>query len=187
MMGSMMRLSSTLRRLFLVILVCLFLGGLQVPQFANAQTAAPAPATILSPQDIGALMPHSVFFRGQSATVQPRNTFGLRLADGTVVLAGLVDTSGYATGLQQKYQGYLLSENALTINGETLPAGAYGFGFVANDSFVVMDVGAHEVLKVPSKTDSNLPHPRPLMIKAGTHQGVYRLYEGRRFVSIRLK
>ena len=42
---------------------------------------------------------------------------------------------GMRPGLQQKYQGYLLSETALTINGESLPAGAYGFGFIANDSF----------------------------------------------------
>ncbi len=132
-------------------------------------------------------MPHSVFFRGQSATVQLRNTYGLRLADGTLVLAGLVDNSGYATGIQQKYQGYLLSETALTINGKTLLAGAYGFGFVANDAFVVMDIGAHEVLNATSKTNSTMPHPRPLMIVAGAHPGNYRLYEGRRFVSIRLK
>lgn len=133
------------------------------------------------------MMPHAVFFRGQSATVQLRNTFGLRLDDGKLVLAGLVDTSGYATRIQQKYQGYLLSETALTINGQSLPAGAYGFGFVANDAFIVMDIGAQELLKVTSKTDSTLSHPRPLMIVSGTHPGNYRLYEGRRFVSIHVK
>ena len=182
-----MRLSSTLHRSFLLTVACCVVGCLPVSQRICAQTATPAQTKILSPQDIGALMPHSVFFRGQTATVQLRNTFGLRLADGKVVLTGLVDTSGYATGLQQKYQGYLLSETALTINGETLPAGAYGFGFVANDTFVVMDIGAHEVLKVASKTDSTLPRPRPLMIVAGTHPGNYRLYEGRRFVSIHIR
>jgi hypothetical protein len=186
-MGCMMRLSSLLHRSLPLILVCCVVGSLPVVQPAGAQSASSATAKILSPQDIGAVMPHSVFFRGQSATVQLRNTFGLRLEDGKLVLAGLVDTSGYATGIQQKYQGYLLSETALTINGETLPAGAYGFGFVANDTFIVMDIGAHELLKVTSKTDSTMPHPRPLMIVAGTHPGNYRLYEGRRFVSIHIK
>jgi hypothetical protein len=75
----------------------------------------------------------------------------------------------------------------LIINGETLPAGAYGFGFVANDTFVVMDIGAHEVLRVSSKADSTMPRPRPLQIVAGTHAGNYRLYGGRRFVSIHMK
>ncbi len=187
MMGSMMRLSSFVHRSFLVLVACGVVGYMPVTQLAVAQATAPTQAAILAPQDVATLMPHSVFFRGQSATVQLRNTFGLRLADGTLVLAGLVDTSGYATGLQQKYQGYLLSETALTINGETLPAGAYGFGFIANDTFIVMDIGAHELLKVTSKTDSTLPHPRPLMIAKGSHPGNYRLYEGRRFVSIHLK
>lgn len=186
-MGSMMRLSPILRRSVLLIVVSCVAGCASVVQLVRAQTTAPVPAKILSPQDVATLMPHSVFFRGQSATVQLRNTFGLRTAEGALVLAGLVDTSGYATGIQQKYQGYLLSEAALTIDGKSLPAGAYGFGFVANDTFIVMDIGAHELLKVTSKTDSNLPHPRPLMIVAGTHPGNYRLYEGRRFVSIRLK
>jgi hypothetical protein len=184
---SMMRLSSTLRRSFFVILVSCAVGWLPILQVAGAQSATPAQAKILSPQDIGSLMPHTVFFRGQTATVQLRNTYGLRLADGAVVLAGLVDNSGYATGLQQKYQGYLLSETTLSINGNALPAGAYGFGFVANDTFIVMNIGAHEVLKVASKTDSTLLRPRPLMIVAGHHPSSYRLCEGRRFVSIQLK
>jgi hypothetical protein len=183
----MMRLSSTLRRFFFVILVFSVVGAPSVVRAAGAQSATQAQATILSPQDIGPLMPHTVFFRGQTATVQLRNTFGLRFADGAVVLAGLVDTSGYATKIQQKYQGFLLSENTLSVNGKTLPAGGYGFGFAANDTFIVMDIGAHEVLKVTSKTDSSLPRPRPLMIVAGRHPGSYRLYQGRRFVSIRLK
>lgn len=186
-MGCMMRLSSTLHRSFLLVMACCAVGVVPVVQLAGARPATPAQTKILSPQDIETLMPHSVFFRGQSATVQLRNTYGLRLADGTLVLAGLVDTSGYATGIQQKYQGYLLSETALKIDGEMLPAGAYGFGFIANDTFIVMDIGAHELLKVTSKTDSTMPHPRPLMIVAGTHPGNYRLYGGRRFISIHLK
>lgn len=187
MMGTMMRLSSILHRLFPLMIACCVVGYLPVAQLAGAQSASPAQAKILLPQEIDTLMPHSVFFRGQTATVQLRNTFGLRLADGTLVLAGLVDTSGYATGLQEKYQGYLISEAALTINGEALPAGAYGFGFTTNDTFIVMDVGAHEVLKVAYKTDSTIPHPRPLQIEAGSHPGNYRLYEGRRFISIQVK
>ena len=186
-MVSMMRISRILQPLFRGIAVTLVLGCLSLAQVATAQAAAVAQVEILSPKDVTALMPHSVFFRGQTASVQLRNTYGLRLADGTMVLAGLVDNSGYATGIQQKYQGYLLSEIGLAIGGKKLPAGAYGFGFVANETFIVMDLGAHQVLKVTSKADPSLARPRPLTIVAGGEPGSYRLYEGRRYVSVQLK
>jgi len=51
------------------------------------------------------------------------------------VLAGLVDTSGYSTGVASKYQGYLITEVPLKIGGKRLPAGAYGFGFLDAASF----------------------------------------------------
>lgn len=156
-------------------------------QGARAQATAPAMTKILTPQDVSKIMPATVFFRGQSATVQMRNTFGLRFPDGALMLAGLVDSSGYSSGIRQKYQGYILSETPLTINGKTLVAGAYGFGFIANDKFVVMNLGAHDVLQVADRTDATMSRPRPLAIVAGKHPGNYRLYEGRKFVSIRVK
>jgi len=41
----------------------------------------------------------------------------------------MVDSSGYSTGLKEKYQAYLLNEVTLEIAGQTLKPGAYGFGF----------------------------------------------------------
>ena len=172
-------------RSFLFILALVGLGFCL--QGARAQATSPAMTKILTPQDVSKIMPATVFFRGQSATVQMRNTFGLRFPDGALMLAGLVDSSGYSSGIRQKYQGYILSETPLTINGKTLVAGAYGFGFIANDKFVVMNLGAHDVLQVADRTDATMSRPRPLAIVAGKHPGNYRLYEGRKFVSIRVK
>lgn len=170
-------------RSFLFILALVGLGFCL--QGARAQATSPAMTKILTPQDVSKIMPATVFFRGQSATVQMRNTFGLRFPDGALMLAGLVDSSGYSSGIRQKYQGYILSETPLTINGKTLVAGAYGFGFIANDKFVVMNLGAHDVLQVADRTDATMSRPRPLAIVAGKHPGSYRLYEGRKFVTIR--
>ena len=64
------------------------------------------------------LVPATVFFRGQVASVQARNAGGVKLADGMFVLCALVDTSGYSTAVQQKYQGYFITEVALDINGQ---------------------------------------------------------------------
>ncbi len=71
------------------------------------------------------IFPEHVFFRGQAAPAQLRNTGGVHFADDFYVLAGLVDSSGYSTAIREKYQGYLLNEVTLEIGGQTLKPGAY--------------------------------------------------------------
>jgi len=133
----------------------------------------------------GKLFPDKVFFRGQVAQVQARNSGGVRFGDEMLAMAALVDSSGYASGIKEKYQGYLISEVTLDVNGQTLKPGAYGFGFIENDKFVVMDLGANDVLQASSKKDAELKHPVPLQFIAGAGAGTYRLYKGRDFVEIR--
>lgn len=136
--------------------------------------------TVLKPADMQKLMPATVFYRGQIAPTQMRNSGGVKFADGYFVLAGLVDTSGYSTGVQAKYQAYFITEVPLKVGGEKLPAGVYGVGFVG-DKFVVTDVGAHDVLTVNSGDDAGLKRPVPLEFMADPAGG-YRLYAGRKYV-----
>jgi hypothetical protein len=149
------------------------------PLFLNAQIQP----GILSPGDLKRVVPGAYFFRGQSATVQLRNAAGFGVHDGKLVLAGLVDTSGYAADVQSKYMGFLITEVKLNIEGSELAPGEYGFGFVKEGNFVVMDVGANDLLRVPDKSDDNLRRPVPLKI---VQEGeAYRLYAGRKWVSLR--
>ena len=150
---------------------------------ASIGALAQGNATILKPADMQKLMPASVFYRGQSATTQLRNSGGIKFADGFYVLASLVDTSGYSTGIQAKYQAYLITEVPIKIGGHSLGAGAYGIGFIANDKFIVTDIGAHDVFTVSSSNDAGLQRPMPLQVVADQSAG-YRLYAGRRFVVI---
>lgn len=128
------------------------------------------------------LFPERVFFRGQNAPVQFRNTGGVRFADDFYVLAGIVDNSGYSTGLREKYQAYLLNEVTLQIGGQTLKPGAYGFGFQEGGKFLIMDIGANDVLSAASQRDAELKRPVPLQVVAGSAAGSYRLYAGRDYV-----
>ncbi len=109
-----------------------------MPLCAPAQTAGKA--TILHAAEATKLLPDAVYFAGKSATTQLRNSAGVHYADGHYVLAVLVDTSGYSSSVQEKYQGYLLTEVPLEFGDHRLPAGAYGIGFVG-DHFGVMDIG----------------------------------------------
>lgn len=170
------------RSIPLCLVLALVFSGL-----AAAQTAKPADApvkeAVLKAAEVGAkLFPDKVFFRGQVAPVQARNTAGVKYADGFLVMAGLVDNSGYSSGLREKYQAYLITEVTLEVGGQTLKPGAYGFGFLEGDKFVVMDLGANDVFTAPSKKDADIKHPVPLQVVASSEAGAYRLYKGRDFV-----
>ena len=147
-----------------------------------AQKSAETKAGVLKAAEVGdKLFPDKVFFRGQSASVQARNSAGVRYADGFLVMAALVDSSGYSSGLKEKYQGYLFAEVPVEIGGQTLKPGAYGFGFLDGNKLVVMDIAANDVLQTSSVKDAEVKHPVPLQIVAGT-DGKYRLYKGRDYV-----
>lgn len=151
-------------------------------QTAPATTAPASTASLLNVEDMAKLMPATVFFRGQSASVQARNSGGIKLPDGMFVLCALVDTSGYSTGIQQKYQGYLITEVTIDINGKTLKPGAYGVGFIEGNRFVVMDVGAHDLFTVANKRDTELKRPMPMQVLADATPSRYRLYFNRNYV-----
>jgi hypothetical protein len=142
--------------------------------------------TVLRAADITPkLFPERVYFRGQTAPAQLRNTGGVHFADDFYVLAGLVDSSGYSTGIKEKYQGYLLNEITMEIGGQTLKPGAYGFGFLNGAKFVVMDLAANNLLQSSSQRDAEMKRPVPLQVVASPTAGSYRLYVGRDFVEFR--
>lgn len=138
---------------------------------------------VLGADELKKAVPAEYFFRGQKAPVQLRNAVGFELADGKMMLAALVDASGYSTAIQQKYQGMLVTETKLSIGDSTLPPGQYGFGFSAEGKFLVMDVGNNDVLSASSQTDQTLQHAVPLkLVEDGSG---YKLYAGKKWVGIK--
>ena len=138
-------------------------------------------AQVLDADAVKKALPSSFFFAGQSAPVQVRNSVGLKNAAGKLVLAGLVDTAGYSTAIQEKYQGFLITETRLTFEGATLDPGAYGFGF-KDGKFIVMNVASTDLVSIASQTDEQLKRPVPLKLeKDGAG---YRLYAGRKYVVV---
>lgn len=170
-------------RLVLLLTVALLAVGTFPVYPQSGANSAPAKEAILTAAEVGSkLLPEKVFFRGQTAPVQARNTGGVRYADGFLVFAGLVDSSGYSTAIREKYQAYFINEVPVEIGGQTLKPGAYGVGFLEGDKFVVMDVGANDVLQATSTKDSEIKHPVPLQFMAGSAAETYRLYHGRDYV-----
>jgi len=160
------------------------LSILSILALTAASVAQHASKHMLSAEELKKAIPAEFFFQGQKAPVQLRNAVGFQLADSKMTLAALVDASGYATSVQQKYQGMLITENKLSIGGSELAPGEYGFGFTADGKFVVMDVAGSSVLDTDFQTDHEFKHPVPLkLVQEGDG---YRLYAGRKWVSIKL-
>ncbi|MGD0758767.1 MAG: hypothetical protein ABR921_07680 [Candidatus Sulfotelmatobacter sp.] len=159
--------------------------GILAAALLGAGFAQQAAQHLLSADEVKRMTPTEYFFRGQKAPVQVRNSTGVQLANGAVVMAALVDSSGYSTAIQQKYQGLLITEVKLNIGGADLPPGQYGFGFIADNKFVVMDVGNNDVLTTTYQTDQTLTRAVPLkLIEA---DGGYRLYAGKKWVGIKVQ
>src|SRR5579863_4586344 len=144
-----------------------------------AQKATPH---LLSADELKKAVPAEFYFLEQKALTQMRNSAGFQLANGKITLAALVDSSGYSSDVQQKYQGLLITESKLSIGGSDLPAGEYGFRFVA-DKFVVMNVANEDLLSSAYQTDAELKRPVPL--KMADDGASYKLYAGRKWIAIK--
>jgi hypothetical protein len=166
-----------------VTVVFRFIALVMIAAAFSPGMAQQAKTGVLSADDVKKAVPKDYFFRGQSAPVQVRNAAGIRSQGDKLVLAALVDNSGYASDIQAKYQGLLITELKLDIEGSSLAPGEYGFGFSKEGKFVVMDVGANDLLSASVKTDDNLQRPVPLKI---VQEGDgYRLYAGKKWVSLK--
>ena len=129
------------------------------------------------------LLPATVYFEGKTAPLQLRNAAAVRFGDNATVWASLVDTSGYASDVQARYQFYLVTESALLVGQATLAAGAYGGGFLG-DRFLIMDLGGHTLAEGDLLTDPGIKRPRPLQILPDTPDAV-KLYLGRHWVRLK--
>ena len=156
-----------------IALVLLAVAGL-----ATAQERA----TLLTGTELTKVVPTGFYFQGLSAPTQMRNSAAARFGTDRYVISGLVDTSGYSADVREKYVGFLITDSPIKLGGESLPAGAYGFGFATEGKMTIMDLAGKDLLSVPITNDKELRRPRPLMMSADP--GGVRLYNGRNYVVI---
>jgi hypothetical protein len=140
---------------------------------------------VLEGADLKPVVPTSFFFDGLASPVQARNSGAVRFENGKVFVAALVDTSGYSADVQKKCQGLLITETKASINDAELAPGQYCFGFTGDGKFVVLDVSSAEVLHTDAKSDDNLKRPVPLKIAADGDS--YKLYAGKKYVTVKAK
>jgi hypothetical protein len=161
-------------------LATLLIAG-SVPLIVSAQDQP----TVLTATELTRVVPPGFYFQGLTAPTQMRNAAAARFGARRYVIAGLVDTSGYAADVRAKYEGFLITDSPITINGSDLATGAYGFGFGNDGKLNVLDLAGNEMISVSTTKDNQLKRPRPLMmVKLGN---AVRFYSGKDYVLIEVK
>jgi hypothetical protein len=138
--------------------------------------------TVLAGADLTRVMPPGFYFQGLTAPTQMRNSAAARFGAKRYVIAGLVDTSGYAADVRAKYEGFFITDSPISINGTALATGAYGFGFSNEGKMQILNLAGDQVLSVTTMKDTALRRPRPLMMMKSA-DGL-RFYSGRDYVTI---
>jgi hypothetical protein len=170
--------NSTHRFLRILALLCL---AYSAPVCVLAQDTA----ALLAGPELSRVVPTGFYFQGLSAPTQMRNAAAARFGKSRYVIAGLVDTSGYAADVRAKYEGFFITDSEIRINDSALQTGAYGFGFSDDGKLNILDLAGKEILSVPTKKDAELKRPRPLMMSKDG--GGVRLYSGRDYVLLSVK
>ena len=147
--------------------------------------AAQERAVVLTGADLNRVVPPGFYFQGLTAPTQMRNSAAARFGTNRYVIAGMVDTSGYAADVRASYEGFLITDSAISINGSDLGIGAYGFGFSNDGKLNILDLAGSKILSVSTTRDSQLKRPRPLMMTSAD-DGI-RLYAGKEYVVIAAK
>ena len=155
-----------------------------VCSLAFVTTAQDRPV-VLTGADLTRVVPPGFYFQGLTAPTQMRNAAAARFGANRYLIAGMVDTSGYAADVRARYEGFLITDSPITINRVELGVGAYGFGFSNDGKLNILDLSGKEILSVSTTKDSKIKRPRPLMMTISGN-GI-RLYSGREYAIIAAK
>ncbi len=138
--------------------------------------------TIEEKKDLEAIIPASFYFAGLSGMTQRRNSAAAKIGEKRIILAGLVDVSGYSSDISGIYEGFFITDSPVNVGENELEIGAYGFGFSKNGTVRIFDISGKQVFEAATIKDLVIKRPRPLLMQSDK-TGI-RLYKGRDYVII---
>ncbi len=136
-------------------------------------------------------VPGDFYLEGNRIPVEKRNAVLLKNAQGARVVLGLLDTTGYSSQIQQKYHGMLITETKISVCGNALGVGSYGFGLErpaadanADAPFRIYNQAGEKVGECAAKKDDSVKQPRPLAVTT-VKAGPAKLYLGKYVIEIK--
>ncbi len=165
-----------------IVLACLGCGGAFAQQHQFELVTGKA---------FDSAMPKDFYLEGNAIPTAKRNATLVHLPSGERALFSLLDTSGYASDIQAKYVGMIITEGNVTICGHKVTVGSYGFGWTRAPrgteeagKFSLYNQAGTKLAECTSPRDANLQQPRPLQVVV-KQDGTALLYYGRHSVDLR--
>ena len=125
-------------------------------------------------------IPTDFYLEGNRIPTQKRNSVLVHTPAGARVVFGLIDTTGYSSNIQQKYEGMIISETNFMLCGQQIGVGSFGFGHTkpmgtSNEDMKLMiyDQAGSKLAECSGQRDTSLEKPSPLQVMNG------KLYLGR--------
>jgi hypothetical protein len=163
------------------ILALIVLAIAALPALLHAQGAF----EVVTGKAFDSALPKDFYLEGNAIPTQKRNAALVKTPAGARVLWALIDTTGYSSQIQQKYEGMIISEGPLTVCGIKVGVGSFGFGHTkppatSNEDmkFFVYDQAGGKVGECAAKKDAGMAQPKPLQVVVGPGQPA-KLYLGR--------
>lgn len=145
---------------------------------------------IVTGKSFTAAVPRDFYVEGKAIPVEKLNAVLVETPGGARVLFALIATAGFASGIQQKYSGMLISEGHVSICGKDVAVGSYGFGIRRTRTsrsrqarFFLYNQGGHAVKECGMEKDSRIREPKPLQIVIESPRSA-RFYLGRDWVKL---
>lgn len=138
------------------------------------------------------IIPRDFVLEENSIPVEKRNSALVITPSGARLIAGLLDTSGYSSQVQEKYLGMMIVEGSVEMCGHQIGIGSYGFGLAKAQGgaggrpskFFLYNQAGKRVAECAAKWDEKLKSPRPLQVVA-TGGRTARLNLGRTWIGLK--
>jgi hypothetical protein len=135
-------------------------------------------------------LPKDFYLEGNAIPTAKRNAVMVTSPSGARALFSLLDTTGYSSNIIEKYIGMIITEGDLTVCGQKVPVGSYGFGWAQSPrgedqpgTFSLYNQAGAKLAECSTPRDADLKAPRPLQIVVKA-DGTASLYHGRNGVSL---
>lgn len=118
-----------------------------------------------------AAMPKDIYLEGNAIPTEKRNAALVKTPKGARILFARIDTAGYSSQIKQKYIGMIISEGRISVCGNAVDVGSFGFGLdrpaggsKGDAKFHLYNQAGAEVGGCAAPYDANIKIPRPLAI-----------------------